>query len=128
MISEQQIDQWGQIVTKAWQDEKFKNRLLAEPAVVFKEFGIQVPAGVQLRVVENTDRLVHLTIPAQPREGELSDAELEGVAGGGRFFDFIARFDAFQDNLSPKEAEQTRGSYSPQDQGRIEAGQGYPPS
>jgi len=128
MIAEQPINQWGQIVAKAWQDEKFKNRLLAEPAVVFKEFGIQVPAGVHIRVVENTDQIVHLTLSAKPREGELSDAELEGVAGGGKWFDFIARFDAFQNNLSPKEAEQTKGSYSPQDQGRIEAGQGYPPS
>ena len=82
MNAELQINQWGQIVAKAWQDDIFKKRLVAEPAVVLKEHGIQVPAGVQLRVVENTDQVIHLTLPAQPREGELSDEELEGVAGG----------------------------------------------
>lgn len=82
MNTEQTVNQWGQIVAKAWQDDKFKNRLLAEPAAVFQEFGVEVPAGVQLRVVENTDQVVHLTLPAEPREGELSDDDLENVAGG----------------------------------------------
>ena len=82
MNAEQKINQWGQIIAKAWQDDKFKRRLLAEPAAVAKEFGLQVLPGVQLRVVENTDKLVHLTLPAKPRDGEIADSELAGVAGG----------------------------------------------
>lgn len=82
MSVEQQLNQWSEIVAQAWKDEKFKKRLIAEPASVLRERGLDVPTGVQLRVVENTDRLVHLTIPAKSRNGELSDAELEGVAGG----------------------------------------------
>jgi hypothetical protein len=82
MNAEKQVKQWGQVVAKAWQNDQFKKRLMAEPATVLKENGVDVPAGVQLRVVENTDQVVHVTLPAKPREGELSDAELAGVAGG----------------------------------------------
>jgi hypothetical protein len=72
---------WGQIVAKAWQDESFKRRLLADPAAVLKEHGVAIPAGVQVRVVENTDRVQHLTLPHKP-SGELADADLQKVAGG----------------------------------------------
>lgn len=82
MNSEQQFNQWGQIVAKAWQDGEFKKRLLANPSAVLKEQGLETPAGVQFRVLENTDQLIHLTLPAKPREGELSDGDLENVAGG----------------------------------------------
>jgi hypothetical protein len=30
---------WGQIVARAWQDEAFKRRLLADPAAVLREQG-----------------------------------------------------------------------------------------
>jgi hypothetical protein len=82
MSADQQVSQWGQIVTKASQDDNFRKRLLAEPATTMQEFGFKLPDGVQLRVLENTDEVVYLTLPAKPREGELSDADLEGVAGG----------------------------------------------
>jgi len=82
MNAEQQIAPWGQIVAKAWQDDSFKRRLLSNPALVLTEYGLELPAHVQVRVVENTDRLVHLTIPASPRGGELRDDDLEKVAGG----------------------------------------------
>ena len=85
MNTEQQLNQWGQIVAKALQDDAFKKRLLANPSAVLKEQGLEATAGVQIRVVENTDKVLHLTLPAKTREGELSDDELAGVAGGGFF-------------------------------------------
>src|SRR3954464_5892590 len=83
MNTNHQVNNWGKIVAEAWQDEAFKKRLIADPSAVLKEIGINVPAGVQLRVVENTDGLVPFTFPAKPRQGELSNAELAGVAAGG---------------------------------------------
>jgi hypothetical protein len=44
--------QWGRVVARAWDDEAFRRRLLAEPASVLCEEGIEVPAGVAVRVVE----------------------------------------------------------------------------
>ena len=82
MNAEQQIDQWGQIVAKAWQDDAFKKRLVSNPSAALKEEGLEVPSGVQIRIVENTDTLVYLTLPARPLDGEISDDELAAVAGG----------------------------------------------
>src|SRR5262249_39954625 len=82
MNTEQQTKQWSQIVAQAWADESFKRRLLADPAAVLKEQGIGVPAGVGVRVVENTDQVRYLTLPNRSGKGELSEEELAAVAGG----------------------------------------------
>jgi hypothetical protein len=73
--------QYGQVVARAWGDEAFKARLLAAPAAALAEYGIQPPPGIEVRVVEDTARLVHLTLPPPPAE-ELSDEQLDAVAGG----------------------------------------------
>ena len=81
-MTQQQQHQWAQVVAKAWSDEAFRTRLLAQPAAVLKEAGLDVPEGCQLKVVENTERLVHLILPPKPSTGELSDEQLAAVAGG----------------------------------------------
>jgi hypothetical protein len=43
---------WAQIVARAWDDDAFRRRLLAEPACVLREEGIEVPAGAAVRVIE----------------------------------------------------------------------------
>ena len=74
--------QWGQLVARAWADPAFKAKLLADPAGVLKENGLVPPAGITIKVVENTDKVLHLTIPAKPAATELSEEELHRVAGG----------------------------------------------
>jgi hypothetical protein len=84
MASDAQLEQarkYGQVVAKAWADEAFKQRLLAEPATVLREQGIELPDGLDVRVVENTDTIAHLVLP-KPPQGELSVTELDQVAGG----------------------------------------------
>ena len=73
--------QWSQIVAKAWVDANFKKRLMADPAAVLGENGIDALKGFRVKVVENTDQVVHLTLPRKPSE-PLSEAELANVAGG----------------------------------------------
>jgi hypothetical protein len=107
---------WVQIVAKAWADETFKNRLLSNPSAVFQEVGLEVPQGLQVRVVENTDQILHFTLPAKPREGELSDAELAGVSGG--FSSLVAYYMAVK-GMSASQAEEYKagmGGMSPQQQ------------
>ena len=57
---------YGQIVAKAWNDEAFKQRLLAEPNVVLKEEGLDLPPGVEFRIVENSPNVVYLPLPPTP--------------------------------------------------------------
>src|SRR5262245_44375103 len=72
------------IVAKAWTDETFKKRLLADPAAVLKEHGMEMPPGIQVRIVENTEEVRYLTLPrpGRPSSGELAEEELARVAGG----------------------------------------------
>jgi nitrile hydratase alpha subunit len=53
----------AQVVARAWLDPVFKNRLIHDPALVLREYGIDVPEGVELRVVEDTDDVIHLHLP-----------------------------------------------------------------
>lgn len=85
MNAKQMSGQWSQIVAKAWADETFKKRLLADPAGVLMGHGMIVPAGVEVRVVENTDQVRYLTLPVRPTGetgGALNEEELARVAGG----------------------------------------------
>ena len=70
----------GKVIAKAWADEGFKARLLADPAAVLAAEGLQTPAGVTLKVLENTAGVFNLVLPVRP--AELSDSDLDQVAGG----------------------------------------------
>ncbi len=83
----------GQIIARCWADAAFKTRLLAEPAATLKALGIDVPAGVQLRVLADSEPVRHLVIPCPP--AGLSDVQLEAIAGGqsvnGQMVDAVVR-------------------------------------
>ena len=72
----------GQITAKAWSDADFKRRLLSDPAAVLKDYGLAVPPDVKIKVVEDTDTLMHLALPPKPTGKELSEEDLAAVAGG----------------------------------------------
>ena len=74
---------WGQIVGRAWADNDFNQRLLADPAGVLKEYDLPSPLGVRIevlqdpdRVPEDTDGVMHLVLPGKPSSAELSEEEL----------------------------------------------------
>jgi len=46
------------------------------------EHGIEPPAHLHVKVAKNTDDTVHITLPANPQEDDLSDDDLSGAAGG----------------------------------------------
>ena len=77
-------NEFGKIIAKAWRDPAFKAELIANPAAALKAEGMDVPVGMTVTVLENTDKQFHLVLPHQPT-GELSEDDLEAVAGGGRF-------------------------------------------
>ena len=72
---------FGKIITKAWRDPAFKAALIANPTAALKAEGMDMPAGVTVSVVENTDTHFYLVLPPAPTD-ELSEGDLAGVAGG----------------------------------------------
>src|SRR5256885_485887 len=80
-----QAAEW-RIIEKAWEDEGVRTELLADPnGVVSRELGVQIPANVTVRVVEEAPDTFVLVLPARPERspsGRLSSRELESVAGG----------------------------------------------
>jgi hypothetical protein len=80
MNQEEQSKKINQLIAKCWSDESFKQKLLADPATTLKAEGVELPAGLTVNAVENTDQVFHLVIPAKPTD--LSDEDLDKVAGG----------------------------------------------
>jgi hypothetical protein len=74
------------LTERSLQDEAFRQRLLENPkAVVEQELGTRLPEGVRVRAVGETAETIYLVLPSAPPAdecGELSDQELETVAGG----------------------------------------------
>jgi hypothetical protein len=70
-----------QLLFRAWNDKSFKKALISDTMQILKENGIGTPEGVTIKALEDTSKVTHLVIP-MARIGELSDADLEKVAGG----------------------------------------------
>ena len=71
------------LIAACWRDDALKQRFLSDPHAVLAEHGMDVPEGMNVNVVENTDNAVHVTLPAAPEgHAELSDEELANAAGG----------------------------------------------
>ena len=76
----------AQLFAACWKDEALKARFMADPKAVLKEHGLDVPDNLDVKVVENADDCVHITLPAPPAGHlGLSDADLSNAAGGTQF-------------------------------------------
>ncbi|WP_299611667.1 NHLP leader peptide family RiPP precursor [uncultured Tateyamaria sp.] len=73
-------ERYAKVVGRAWTDEGFKKKLLADPAAALSEFGIKMPKDVSVVVVENTASTVNLVLPRVPFERDLSDSDLQNLA------------------------------------------------
>jgi hypothetical protein len=74
------------LIERSLRDDAFRQRLLEDPrGAVEQELGTRLPEEVEVRAVEETPETVYLVLPSASlagRGGEISDRELEAVAGG----------------------------------------------
>jgi hypothetical protein len=74
------------LVQRSMEDEDFRQMLLDDSkGAVEQELGSRLPEGVEVRAVEESAQIIYLVLPsASPlgQGGELSDQELDEVAGG----------------------------------------------
>ena len=76
------------IVQRSIEDEDFRRRLIEDPkGAVEQELGTRLPEDVRVEAVEETADTIYLVLPgtsmAGAEGGELSDRELQSVAGAG---------------------------------------------
>jgi hypothetical protein len=79
MNQEKQTKKMQKIIAKAWMDDEFKQRLQSEPKEVLGEEGLETPSGVEIRMVENTDKVFHFVLPAKPDGVEVEGVEARDV-------------------------------------------------
>lgn len=76
------------IIAKALEDEAFRQELLNNPnaakSEIEKDLGQKLPEYFQLRVVQETENTGYIVLPVTiSANRELSEEQLEAVAGGG---------------------------------------------
>ncbi len=84
VMTRQEIE--AEIIKKAWEDDKFRQELLANPkATLTKMFNVDFPEELKFEIHEESPTRMHLVLPAKPDMSgsrELSDNDLEAVSGG----------------------------------------------
>ncbi|WP_208346021.1 NHLP leader peptide family RiPP precursor [Aetokthonos hydrillicola] len=74
------------IIAQAWKDNAYKQELLNNSkAVIEKEFEVQIPDDIKVNVLEENPTTLYFVLPMRPEISgqELSDEQLEAIAGGG---------------------------------------------
>lgn len=99
------VGSYTKILANAWSDDAFRQRLMDEPKAALAENGLEVPEGGTVTVVNDIagessldDQVelwesgkstgsFRLYVPAEPQvdTSELSESELEAVAGGDSY-------------------------------------------
>ena len=78
------------LAKRAWQDDDFRASLLSDPSTAVRsQLGFDLPADVDIKVIEEPANAFYVVLPAPVKAGkELSDRELDVAAGGsGGAFD-----------------------------------------
>jgi hypothetical protein len=72
-----------QLLSRAERDPEFRKRLSEDPnSAIQDELGIELPEGLQVRVLEEEPNEAILVLPAVAEPGQLRDEELAAAAGG----------------------------------------------
>jgi hypothetical protein len=82
------------VIQKSTNDNKFREEFLTDPKkTVEKTFGFKLPDGMKVKAEEENSDTITFIIPKN--SGELSEGELENVAGGCGFHWCPYDFDVF---------------------------------
>ena len=99
IISRREFEE--KIINKAWKDENFKKALLDNPQETFKQLGLQIPESIEIKVVEESTNVLYLVLPVNPNAEELTDEQLDLVAGAGEWSPYGQRIQNSPKSYNP---------------------------
>jgi hypothetical protein len=63
----------AEIITKAWEDERFRQELLSNPKeAIAKTLGAKLAENLEIRVVQETPNNLYLVLPVKPNDTVVS--------------------------------------------------------
>lgn len=65
----------AKLMAKVWQDPKLKEQLLEQPSKVLGDFGVEVPSGRSVTILENSPKKVYFMLPEL--KDEMTQAQLD---------------------------------------------------
>jgi len=71
----------AEVLSRAISDDEYRKKLIKSPNATLEEAGLEIEPGIEVRVLENTEKIRHVIIP-HLEEGELSEEALGRIAGG----------------------------------------------
>ncbi len=74
-----------EITARSWHDEVFRQRVIAHPAEVLREYGLETFKNVNYKViVENSlkEHFIYLSLPIEPENSDLNEEDLKGISSG----------------------------------------------
>jgi hypothetical protein len=90
-LNEKQQQRYPRVIAKAWHEAHFRQALLQDPVPVLQqELGVTLPADANMRVFAEDAHTQYLILPPLLSEMELTDEQLEQVAGGEFLFSATA--------------------------------------
>lgn len=72
----------SRMVARATRDAAYKALLQKNPQAAAKEMGVELPDSTKIVVLQDSEDEMHFLIPFNSSNMELSEADLEAVAGG----------------------------------------------
>jgi hypothetical protein len=87
---ENQNQRWKQLeqqlIEKAMKDEQFRRQLVNHPReTIEKEMGIRIPENLSIKILEEDINTLYLILPSVPDQesgSDLTEADLQSIAGG----------------------------------------------
>ena len=73
----------AKIIARAWKDENFRKLLLNNPKEALKEYNIEIPENIEMKVLSEDANHIYFVLPQSPSELKaLSSEELVQLAAG----------------------------------------------
>jgi hypothetical protein len=67
--------QYAHVIARAWKEPAFKQLLISDPHAAWAEEGVTLPAGLRVRVLEDTETVVHFVLPQKFSEDVPKDIQ-----------------------------------------------------